>query len=328
MLERFYKNPHKNIKLKKVLNNTIPKNFLKKVIRYFASKVVVKPKSDERLTEILALGKILSNLQLNQNTPNLNDYEFKIFSQCGDDGIIQYLIKNIKIKNNFFIEFGVGDFMESTCRFLMMNNNWSGFIIDSDQENIKKVKNKSWYWLYDLKVRCEFIHEDNINSIIRESNQNDIGILHIDIDGNDYHIFKKINLIHINPAIIILEYNSVFGCERAITIPYRKDFNRTKAHYSNLYFGASLKALNSIADKKGYSLIGTNSNGVNAYFVRNDLLNEKIKKVNLTSAYNLSKHRESRDINGNYSFLSGQSRLESIKGLQVLNTISKKIEIL
>src|SRR5690349_11088291 len=81
--------------------------------------------SDE--TEILALGALLSKQQLSMSSTNINDYEFKIFSQFGDDGIIQYLVKNVRIDNEIFIEFGVENFLESNTRFLLMNNNWSGF---------------------------------------------------------------------------------------------------------------------------------------------------------------------------------------------------------
>ena len=217
-------------------------------------------------TELLALGKILCNQQVNMKSKSINDYEFKIFSQCGDDGIIQYLIRNLEIENDYFIEFGVGDFTESNCRFLMMNNNWSGLVMDSSFQFNKRLKKQNWYWMYDLEAKTEYITKDNINYLISSTGEKNIGILHIDIDGNDYHILKELNLEIINPSIIIAEYNSLFGFKRAITVPYRSDFNRSKAHYSNLYFGASLRALDYILKKRGYTLVGTNSTGNNAYF--------------------------------------------------------------
>ena len=100
--------------------------------------------------ELLATGRLLSNQQYNLEFKNIKDYEFKIFSQFGDDGIIQYLIKNLDIKNKTFIEFGVEDYMESNTRFLMMNDNWSGFIIDGSKDSINSIKNTNWYWKYDL----------------------------------------------------------------------------------------------------------------------------------------------------------------------------------
>src|SRR5260221_14422710 len=100
--------------------------------------------------ELLVLGSLLSKQLTNINFSNINDYEFQIFSQCGDDGIIQFLIKNIHIENEIFIEFGVQDYMESNTRFLMMNNNWEGFVMDGSENAMKSLSNQSWYWRYSL----------------------------------------------------------------------------------------------------------------------------------------------------------------------------------
>lgn len=304
------------------------KFFIKNLVKNLLKQTTVKVFQKERETELLALGKILSNQQYQISSNNINDYEFKIFSQCGDDGIIQYLIKNLYIENKYFIEFGVGDFSESNCRFLMMNNNWSGFVMDSSFKAIKRLKKQNWYWMYDLEAKAAYITKENINYLISSTGEKNIGILHIDIDGNDYHILKKLNLEIINPSIIIAEYNSLFGFKRAITVPYRSDFNRSKAHYSNLYFGASLRALDYISKKRGYTLVGTNSTGNNAYFIREDLLNSKVKKVTIKEGYHYSKFREGRDKNNNFSYISSEDRLELIKGLEVENVINGEIELL
>lgn len=277
-------------------------------------------------TTLLAIGAMLSKQQWSMNFNNINEYEFKIFSQFGDDGIIQYLIKNIDIKNEFFIEFGVGNYLESNTRFLMMNNNWSGFVMDGSDEAINNLKNQNWYWKYDLTYKSVFIHKDNINDLLTNTGSTNIGLLHIDLDGNDYHILTEIDLSKLNPSIIIMEYNSVFGKDRLITIPYDKNFIRTKMHFSNLFWGASLPALSSAASKKGYSLIGCNLAGNNAYFVKKDLLNEKVKALSIDKAFKVSKYRESRNRDNSLSYFSGRKRLESIEGLEVLNIITNQLE--
>lgn len=278
--------------------------------------------------KLLSNRKILSNHLKSHacDSASLHSYEFKIFSEYGDDGIIQFLIQNIKYKNQSFIEFGVEDFLESNCRFLMMNNNFKGFVIDGSKENINRLKNFDWFWRYDLQCEHSFITRDNIDSLIAKSGLEDIALLHIDLDGNDYWIFEKMDLSKINPAILILEYNSVFGDERTISIPYQADFVRTNYHYSNLCFGASLPALNYLAEKRGYSLIGCNSAGNNSYFVRNDLLSDNIKKISVKEAYVESKFRESRDQNGNLSYIRGKERIEAIRGLKVINVLTNQIE--
>lgn len=278
-------------------------------------------------TELLAIGSLLSKQQLLMNSNNINDYEFKIFSQFGCDGIIQYLIKNILIENETFIEFGVEDYQESNTRFLMMNNNWSGFVMDGSAENMQKLQNQPWFWRYDLTCEACFITKENINEKLAETGLKNIGILSIDIDGNDFHILSALDLTLLSPAIIIAEYNAVFGKERLISVPYDAKFIRTEKHYSNLYFGASLAALNYEANKKGYSLVCCNLAGNNAFFVRKDLLNDKVKETSVDKAFKLSKFRESRNPDGTLSYISGDNRYHKIQGeLDVVNVQTGEIE--
>ncbi len=297
-----------------------------KGVKNFIGNSIALLTDDKAETTLLAIGSMLSKQQYSMNSININDHEFKIFSQWGDDGIIQYLIKNIFIQNNTFIEFGVQNYDESNTRFLMMNNNWAGFIMDASVEEIKRLKGRNWYWKYSLTNKSVFIDKDNINQLLSESGLSNIGLLSIDIDGNDYYILNEIDFTKLNPSIIIIEYNSVFGLERAITVPYRKDFIRTKAHYSNLFFGASLSALNEVATKKGYALVGCTLSGNNAFFVRRDLLNEKVKELSVKSAYKESLFRESRNQGHSLTFLSGEQRLELIKGLEVINVLTNEKE--
>ncbi|GAB6059701.1 hypothetical protein JCM31598_28180 [Desulfonatronum parangueonense] len=199
--------------------------------------------------------------------------------------------------------------------------------MDGSESNVLQIVNAGYFWKYDLSAKAAFIDKDNINSLLSMHQFNkDVGILHIDLDGNDYWIWKEINVI--SPVVVILEYNSVFGINRSITIPYDKNFNRTNAHYSNLYWGASLRALNQLSESKGYSLVGCNSSGINAYFARNDKLNDMVRQKSLEDGYVLSKFRDSRDRNGRLNYLSGNDRLSAIKGMPVYNVDNDKIETL
>ena len=164
---------------------------------------------------MLSLGQIQSKLNLNGNKKNLNDYEFKVFSQWGEDGIIDYLISNLEIKNKTFIEFGVENYSEANTKFLLLNKNWSGFILDSSNENVKNIQEKEVYWKYSLNVKCEFITKENVNSVLRLSNfDKNLGLLSIDIDGNDYWIWEEIK--DFDPSIVVIEYNSRFGKEKIL----------------------------------------------------------------------------------------------------------------
>lgn len=277
---------------------------------------------DSAINKVL-LGKILSRINADVVT-ELHNVEFRVFSQFGDDGIIQYLINQLKIEECSFIEFGVENYNESNTRFLLENNNWKGLVIDGSEKNIDYIRNTSNYWRHDLTALCCFVTAENINQVIKDAGfDGNIGLLHIDIDGNDYWIWKAITVI--SPAIVIVEYNSLFGNDRSITIPYSADFYRFSAHYSGLYAGCSLAALCGLAKEKGYEFLGCNSAGNNAYFVRKDYLGP-LKALNCQDGYVLAKFREHRDENGKLTFMPGLKAIECIRGLPVFDTQSNKIE--
>jgi hypothetical protein len=122
-----------------------------------------------------------------------------------------------------------------------------------------------------LHALQSFITAENINQIIIDNGfSGPLGILSIDIDGNDYWVWEAINCVE--PAIVVCEYNHRYGPTRSVTVPYNPSFDRFKVLSPPLYFGASLKALVRLGKKKGYSLVGCGQNGVNAFFVRHDLL--------------------------------------------------------
>jgi len=279
----------------------------------------------QQQTKILSAKALIdiNRSRANEIIENLHLAEFQVFSQWGDDGIIQFLISYLDIENKTFIEFGVENYREANTRFLLINNNWSGFIMDGSQTNVEQIQNDNIYWRHDLLAMKEFVTAENINQIILDNGfEGEIGLLHIDIDGNDYWIWNAVEVI--NPVIAIIEYNSIFGYDNPWTIPYQKDFIRTNNHYSNLFYGTSLLSLCDLAEEKGYKFIGSNSNGNNAYFIREDKI-KQLKVVTAAEGYVLSKFRESRDKHGKLNFLTGEDRLKVIKGMKVYNTRSGQL---
>jgi hypothetical protein len=276
-------------------------------------------------TDLLLLGTMLS--RQNSQLPVLDQLgpaEFKVFSQAGDDGIIQYLIHKLEIRDQTFIEFGVENYVEANTRFLLRNNNWRGLVIDGSAQAIEYIRADDIFYQYDLKTLQAFITAENINELIAAQQiKGEIGLLSIDIDGNDYWVWKAIDIV--KPTIVVIEYNSVFGGERPITVPYKPDFIRAKAHYSHLYFGASLPALYMLAEQKGYAFVGSNTYGNNAYFVRKDRVGA-LKVFSLADGYVESRFRESRNEQGQQNFLSGSERLACIEGLPVYNVVTNQIE--
>lgn len=273
----------------------------------------------------LLLGRILANSNANRkDVTDLSQIEYRVFSQFGDDGIIQYLISQLNPTVPFFVEFGVQNYREANTRFLLQNNNWHGLIIDSSSDDITTIKNDWYYWRHSLTALCQFVTKENINDLlIRSEVQGEIGLLHIDIDGNDYWVWEAIDKIQ--PIIVIIEFNSLFGRDRAITIPYSENFNRFDAHFSGLYFGASLKALDILARRKGYYFAGSNTAGVNAYFIRMDK-GGIIPEVSVTDGYVESSFRQNRNNRGELEYITNEKAVEKLKGLLVYNVQSGEYE--
>jgi hypothetical protein len=268
----------------------------------------------------LAQGRLLAELNRSRLLPSLNDCEFRIFSQWGEDGIIQRLLNEVPIANSTFIEFGVENFVESNCRFLMMNNNWSGFVIDGSQHCIDALYTKTPRWKYDLRAVCRMITRENINQVLGQSGFDaDLGLISIDVDGVDYWLWEAMDTFA--PRIVIVEYNALFGCDRAITVPYDPAFVRAGKHYSELFFGASLPAFENLAARKGYSLVCTETAGVNAFFVRNDALGDR-KAVPAAQAFRDAKVRIGKDRNGKLNYQSRDERQRAIRGLSVVNVLT------
>lgn len=303
------------------------KNIVKKLLNRLR-KIIVEKEDQFKLI----LGKQLSFTQKTIVTDNLEDIEFQVYSQWGEDGIIEYLVSKIPIENKFFIEFGVENYNESNTRFLMMNRNWSGLVIDGTKENIEYIQNRDYFWKYNLTAVHSFITKENINNLISDSLNSlsldkDIGLLSVDIDGVDYWILNEIACI--DPSIIICEYNGLFGNNKPLTVPYDEKFVTGDKHYSNLYWGANLKAFNDLLTGKGYLYIGSNQQNLNAFFVKKDLAMKFLPGFEKNdSNFEFPKIRESRDVNGELNFLSQSEQLEEIKGLSLFDiTDNKEVKI-
>ena len=276
-------------------------------------------KIPENITKVQeALGRIELRQVLSLPADNLNEAEFKVYSQWGEDGIIQHILKFVPIVNKVFIEFGVENYTESNTRFLLINNKWSGLVLDGKKEHIDYIKkDMSVYWAHNLKAEHVFITKDNINDIIlRNGIPKDIGLLSIDIDGNDYWIWESITVI--KPRIVISEFNALFGPIEKVSIPYKEDFVRDSFHYSNIYYGASLAALEFLGKQKGYALVGINSTGNNAFFV-SDEYSKHFKVLTTAEAFRTPQFREAKDVNGELSYINLQRQRELISDLHVIN---------
>ena len=283
-----------------------------KILKKYLSFVIKRIFDEEIQKELILKAKLLSvKNRYFKKIKDLSDIEFQVYSQWGEDGIIDWLINKYPEIPKSFLEIGTQDYKESNTRFLLINKNWNGFIIEADKAAVEDIKSQRIYWKHNLRAINEFITKDNINNVIKKFNiPKKIGLLSLDIDGVDYWVLKKLSAL--DPSIIVCEYNSLFGQKKSVTVPYKSNFIRSKEHYSNLYYGASINAFIDLMKKKNYFLIGTNSAGNNAFFVKKNIWN-KVKKLIITKKVFVSKFRESRNIKGVLTFLEKKKSLELIK---------------
>jgi hypothetical protein len=272
---------------------------------------------DEKVDRIARLcGQIAADkVQQKDELDTLADVEFQVFSQFGEDGIIEWLVAKLGLENKTFVEFGVENYLEANTRFLLLNRNWTGLVLDGSAPNIDYIRSTSTYWRNDIQADAAFITAENIKELLtRNGFFGPLGILSIDLDGNDYWIFKELG--DLRPDLLILECNPVFGDRHAVSVAYDQGFERFKAHPSGLLFGASIAALRELAESRGYEFLGTCRNGLNAFFVHADLAPRLAGKIKRRVAWP-SIHRDSRDAAGNLSFTRGTNRFDLIADCKV-----------
>lgn len=285
-------------------------------------RLALTPREMEKM--LVNQGRLLARANRGEEFADLRDYEFRVFSQWGEDGIIQALIERMPGIPRTFIEFGVEDFTESNCRFLMTKDNWSGYIIDGSPAHIGTIKGMDWYWKHDLNAVCAFIDRDNIESLLYGSGfSKEPGILSVDIDGVDYFVLQALE--EWRPWIVIVEYNGLFGHEKAVSVPYDPAFVRHNKHHSGLYWGANLTAFDTLLRARGYVLAGTNSVGSNAFFVRRDRVERPVAEPTLAQASRPVSFRDVRNAEGCLQFPSQPERLDRIAHMPLVNTVTGEL---
>lgn len=212
----------------------------------------------------------------NKKVENINLFEQKFYSQNGEDGIIRIIFDKIKTTNKFCVEFGIHPHEGNTIH--LQKNKWYCLWMDGNGD--------------DEKIKKEFITAENINLLFKKYNvPKEFDLLSIDIDYNDYWIWKAIN---IRPRVVVIEYNSSISLNESKVVEYEPN----KCWDGTNYFGASLLALYKLGINKGYTLIGCDNSGTNAFFVRHDLVKNNFKVRDIKEIYKPPKY--GKKINGKY----------------------------
>jgi hypothetical protein len=269
---------------------------------------------------LLAIGKLESHLLAANTKPDkLEDIEFRVFSQFGEDGILQYLLRHVKVPDTTFVEIGVGNYRESNTRFLVENNNWRGIAINGDDTHARYILGSGLAWRHDVEPVQAFVTAENVDQLITGNGMSgEIGLLSIDVDGVDYWLWKSVTSV--TPAIVVMEFNALFGPEATVTVPYDPTFVDAESHYSRAHFGASLGGLAHLGKERGYRLVGISSNAANAFFVHSNLADDTLREVSPQECWRAPRFLTSRNPDGTLSRIrSIPERLETIADRPVVD---------
>jgi len=262
--------------------------FFKKLIKSFrihTEKIAIHDYALKEIKESIMFlnAKLLDFEETTDQKTILRRREFKMYSQNGEDGILLYIFSKIGVHSRTFVDFGAEDGRECNTANLSLNWGWSGLLIEASTKLF--IEAKKYYCAYpQVSILNAYVTPQNINHLLRENNYSgEIDLLSIDIDSNDYWVWESIH--DCNPRVVVVEYNANLGSDRSITVQYDANFNRFEKHPSGYYFGASLLSLQKLAHKKGFILIGCDSKGCNAFFVRSDLARHHFVELSAAAAY-------------------------------------------
>ncbi|HEY3727650.1 MAG TPA: hypothetical protein VGL51_10780 [Solirubrobacteraceae bacterium] len=199
---------------------------------------------------------------------DLTPYELKVFSQNGEDGVLDEILRRVGLERRLFVEFGAGTGAEGVCVYLADVAGWKGRLIEADPTQFELLAPK-----YSMSSRvtaaCAAITPENVESVFERLDVPEtFDVLSIDIDGHDYWVWRAIE--HYRPRVVVVEYNAHLGTE-PLTMPLEVE----RAWDGTDYFGASITALRGLASEKGYELVHCDLSGVNAFFVRGELVGDR-----------------------------------------------------
>lgn len=270
------------------------KNFLDKVFNLVSSRWIRQEKNSPqiKISQRMLFNFYLSSINQGYRFP-LTDTGFRVFSQFEEDGILLYIFAAIGTEHKTFIDVGSGDGINSNCANFAVNFGWHGLFIDGNPLNIEK--GSKYYatnpdtWVYPPKFVHAFIQRENINELIQKHGfaEKEVDLMSIDIDGNDYWVWDALTVVQ--PRVVIIETHIEFGMN-SIVVPYDKDYRYPGKHPD--YFGASPVAMEKLARKKGYRLVGANHYGFNTIYVKDGIGEDILPAVSVESILNHPRNQE------------------------------------
>lgn len=218
----------------------------------------------QRIAIALARGA-LARAQRQVDLALPDSWEFAGFSQNGEDGIIEVLRGQLLSSDGSFLEIGCADGVQNNSTWLALVERFDGVMVEGDPRLAGIMERVLSEHCVGTRFLQRFVTRDNVGELIGLLPAKDPDVFSLDIDGNDFHMARALLQGGLRPKIVVVEFNSAFGPEQTVTVPYREDFTLA-VHPSRLYYGVSLAAWRSLFQSEGYRFVTVERNGVNAFF--------------------------------------------------------------
>jgi hypothetical protein len=194
-------------------------------------------------------------------------WEFSGFSQHGEDGVIDFLCSKLLNSNRFFVEIGAADGTQNCTSWLAFVRQYGGLMIDADERMLTRAKEALQELNWGVHYISAHVDQDNIQQVLKLCPYRNPDVFSLDIDGIDFYVARAVLKTKYRPKVFVVGYNSAFGPDESITVPYRPEFHRFQEHPSGLYYGVSIAAWRTLFRKHGYEFITTERSGTNAFFI-------------------------------------------------------------
>jgi hypothetical protein len=273
-----------------------------------------QPSSSAQILQVLLRQQYRDLARRGANFPELADVEFRSYSQNGEDGILLYLFSLLGTTNRRVVEICAGDGFECNAANLIVNHGWQALLVDGD--TVQVSNGRQFYascrntWVSPPIFIQEWITAENVEATVaRQGFGGSIDLLSLDLDGNDYWIWKALDCVV--PRVVVIEFNAACGPERSLTVAYQPDFRLdfSKPPYC---CGASLPALVKLGREKGYRLVGIDVRGINAFFVRNGLGESLLPERSAVECYDRTERLRGWSPDSLEALLSGLTPWEDV----------------
>jgi hypothetical protein len=210
-------------------------------------------------------GAMMQSRQVDFTRPE--SWEFSAFSQNGEDGILDVLRKKLTARNRYFVEIGSADGMQNNSSWLVVAEQYAGLMVEGNPRLVERAKRLIPH--YSLGAECinMFVNSKSIQQLKSIALHSNPDVFSLDIDGVDYYVAEAIFDAGFRPKIFVVEYNSVFGPDKSMTVPYKESFSFGMEHSTRLYYGVSVAAWRKFFEEQDYRFVTVDSKGVNAFFV-------------------------------------------------------------